>query len=148
ANGMQVTVGGVQGNPAANGTFFIQVLSGTTFGLFTNASLTTAVNGTGAYTAGGYWTIKRQTSGTVTNPSSPASPNPTAIHNCPPATGLISGESVLITGVTSNTNANGIFFVKVLTTTTFALYSDSALTTAVTGSGISGSTGTWTTNFQ
>lgn len=53
------------------------------------------------------------------------------------AHGLQNGYAVTISGVTGNTAANGQFFAKVTgySTTTFALYSDAALTQAVAGNG-------------
>lgn len=53
----------------------------------------------------------------------------TGTHN------LVDRQPVTIASVGGNTNANGNFYVKVLTATTFALYSDPNLTTAVAGSG-------------
>lgn len=48
---------------------------------------------------------------------------------------LNDGQSVYITGVGGNTAANGDFYVDQLSTTTFALYTDFALTTPVAGNG-------------
>ena len=51
------------------------------------------------------------------------------------AHGLHDGQKVLVTGVTGNTSANGTFYAKVTgySSTTFALYSNVALTTPVAG---------------
>ena len=50
--------------------------------------------------------------------------------------GLTDKDSVVIKGVLGNVAANGTFFVDVLTPTTFALYSDEALTVPVAGTGV------------
>ena len=57
------------------------------------------------------------------------------------ASGLVAGDSVQITGVVTNTAANGVFFVNPLTTTTFQLFSNAALTTGVAGNGVYASGG-------
>lgn len=51
--------------------------------------------------------------------------------------GLSDGDAVYVQGVAGNTAANGSFYAKVTgySTTTFGLYSDSTLATAVAGSG-------------
>lgn len=56
------------------------------------------------------------------------------------AHGLADGDQVTITGITTNTAANGTFFVKrtSYTATTFGLYSDAALATGVAGNGTAG----------
>lgn len=51
------------------------------------------------------------------------------------AHGLADRDYVTISNVVGNTNANGSFHVKMLTPTTFSLYSDKALTTPVAGNG-------------
>jgi hypothetical protein len=48
---------------------------------------------------------------------------------------LRDGEKVSIAGVQGNTNANGSYYVDVLSTSTFALYTDEGLTTGRPGSG-------------
>lgn len=47
--------------------------------------------------------------------------------------GLVDRQPVTISNVTGNTNANGTFYVKVLTANTFELYSNNTLTTPVAG---------------
>jgi len=47
--------------------------------------------------------------------------------------GLSNGDYVTISDVGGNTNANGSFFVKFVSTTKFTLYSDKSLTTPVAG---------------
>lgn len=49
----QVFIAGVLGNLAANGSFYADVLSSTTFALYSDSALTLPVAGTGAYTSGG-----------------------------------------------------------------------------------------------
>ncbi len=52
----RVTIANVLGNSAANGTFYIRVVNGTTFELFQDAALTIGQAGNGAFTSGGTWT--------------------------------------------------------------------------------------------
>ncbi len=54
-NSQSVTISGVGGNTAANGTFFIRVLNATTFELYKNPELTVGQAGNGAFTSGGTW---------------------------------------------------------------------------------------------
>ncbi len=61
--------------------------------------------------------------------------------------GLTSGQPVSITGVGGNTNANGTFFVKVLSPTSFELYTDALLTTGRAGNGAYTSGGSWNTQL-
>lgn len=49
---------------------------------------------------------------------------------------LRTGEQVLITGVTGNTNANGVRYVKRMSNVLFQLYSDSNLLNPISGNGI------------
>lgn len=58
------------------------------------------------------------------------------------ASNLASGEMVVISGVTTNTAANGVRYVKKVSPTLYRLYSDANLTVPVAGNGIySGVTG-------
>jgi len=59
------------------------------------------------------------------------------------AHGLADGDPVTIAGITGNTNANGDYYAKVTgySATTFALYTDKALTTPRAGNGAHGGTG-------
>lgn len=61
------------------------------------------------------------------------------------AHGLVDRQPVTIASVVGNTNANGTHFVKFLTTTTFALYSDALFATPVVGNAAYTSGGTTTT---
>ncbi|MCA9138826.1 MAG: proprotein convertase P-domain-containing protein, partial [Planctomycetales bacterium] len=56
---------------------------------------------------------------------------------------LSNGQMVKITGVLGNTNANGTFYVKVTSPTTFALYTNALLTTPQAGNASYTSGGTW-----
>ena len=47
--------------------------------------------------------------------------------------GLTTGQKVVVASVGGNTNANGTNYVSVLSASTFALYSDAGLTTAIAG---------------
>lgn len=88
--------------------------------------------------------------------------NPIVV-TCSAAHNLADGDQIQITGVGGNTNANTLGYAKVTSysTTTFGLYSDSALTTGVAGNSsytsggavsmaydISGITGDWTLKFN
>ncbi|MEQ1825946.1 MAG: LamG-like jellyroll fold domain-containing protein, partial [Pirellula sp.] len=57
-NGQLISISGVAGNTSANGTYFVKVVSSTSFELYTNAALTTGVVGNAAYTSGGTWTTR------------------------------------------------------------------------------------------
>ena len=52
-DGMLVTIASVGGNTAANGSYYVDVLTSTTFALYSDSALTTPVAGNGAYTSGG-----------------------------------------------------------------------------------------------
>ncbi len=52
-DGERVTVASVGGNTAANGTWYVDVLSSTTFALYSDPVLTVGVAGNGTYTSGG-----------------------------------------------------------------------------------------------
>lgn len=58
-DGDVVTISGVGGNTAANGTFYVDQLSASTFALYSNAALSTGVAGNGAYTSGGTFTTNQ-----------------------------------------------------------------------------------------
>ncbi|TWT93960.1 PKD domain-containing protein [Stieleria varia] len=68
-NGQPVTIAGVGGNSAANGSFFAKVTSPTTFELYSNVSLTIPVAGNSDFTSGGNWTtsVLRALDGTAAN---------------------------------------------------------------------------------
>ena len=63
--GATVTIAGVGGNAAANGKFYPQVLTSTTFALHQDATSHYPVAGTGNYTSGG--TVTPNATGTVTH---------------------------------------------------------------------------------
>ncbi|HID23473.1 MAG TPA: hypothetical protein EYP14_13895, partial [Planctomycetaceae bacterium] len=106
-SGNQVTITGVEGNTAANGTFTVTRIDADTFSLDGSVS-------NGDYTGGGQWrrteTITHVT-GTGLGPIQVTSRN----H------GLSTGDRVAITGVGGNTAANGVFTVTVLDGNTLAL---------------------------
>lgn len=54
---------------------------------------------------------------------------------------LYNGQKVNISGHTVNTNANGDYYVKNLTSTTFSLYTDEKLTVPRAGNGVGGADG-------
>lgn len=58
-------------------------------------------------------------------------------------TGLTNGQQVTITGVTGNSSANGRFYLKVLSATTFSLYTNEALTTGQIGNAAFSGGGSW-----
>lgn len=64
-DGQKVYIQAVNGNTATNGVRWVDRLSATTFALYSNSSLTTAVAGNGAYTNGGQ--VQRQFEGLVPN---------------------------------------------------------------------------------
>jgi hypothetical protein len=107
--GQQVTISGVLGNTAANGTRTIVVTSPTTFTL-------TGSDGTasGAYTAN--TGLVYATSGMIsTAAGAPVVITTTAAH------GLSTGQVVTIEGVTNNENAFGTWTITVTSSTTFKL---------------------------
>lgn len=53
ASGNQIAISGIAGNAIANGLYYIQVLSSTTFALFQDSGLTIPIIGNGNYTSGG-----------------------------------------------------------------------------------------------
>ena len=85
------------------------------------------------------------------------------VITCAAAHNLIDGDAIQITGVGGNTNANTVGYAKITgySTTTFGLYSDSALSTGVAGNAsytsggavsmaydVSGITGDYTLKFR
>jgi hypothetical protein len=79
--------------------------------------------------------------GCTVNAASNATP---IVVGCTAAHGLVDGDQVQITGVTTNTAANTTGYAKITSvgsTTTFGLYSDAALTTGVAGNASYGSGG-------
>ena len=80
--------------------------------------------------------------GTVTGASNPGNP---IVITTSDTGGLVSGQQVTITGVLGNTNANGTYYINVLSMTTFSLYTNQTLTTARFGNAPYTSGGSWTT---
>ncbi len=64
--------------------------------------------------------------------------------------GLRNGQPVTIKGVLGNTNANGKYFAKVLTATTYQLFTDSAMTIGRAGNAayVASTTDTWSANLK
>ncbi len=60
------------------------------------------------------------------------------------AHGLRDGQEVRLTGVQGNTNANGSYYVKVLSANTFSLFTNASLTVGRAGNGAYTSGGLWT----
>jgi hypothetical protein len=65
ADGTQIRVASVGGNTNANGTWYVKVTGNTTFALYKDAQLQTAVAGNAAYTSGGVVTVVGDTQGAV-----------------------------------------------------------------------------------
>jgi hypothetical protein len=65
-----------------------------------------------------------------------------SVLTCTAAHNLLSGDQIQITGIVGTTTDNTLAYVSVLSSTTFALYSNSSLTTGITG------TGTYTSGGQ
>ncbi len=61
--------------------------------------------------------------------------------------GMFDSQSITITGVNGNTNANGTYFVKVKSLTSFELYTDSALSKARAGNANYTNGGNWTSKL-
>ncbi len=55
-SGEQVTITGVEGNTAANGTWFAKVIDAFQFALYADPAFTDPIVGNGIYTGGGNWT--------------------------------------------------------------------------------------------
>ena len=125
-----VTIAGVGGNTAANGTFKVKNVTDTTFEL-TDQSTGANIAGNGAYTSGG----------TVTATSNPIVITTSVAH------ALRSGSIVTITGVLGNTAANGTFKVSSVTSTTFAL-TDQTTGDNIAGNGAYTSGGTVTITIE
>lgn len=60
----QITITGVLGNTAANGTHYVDVTDAKTFALYSNVGLTTPVVGNGVYTGGGVVAVDTVPAGT------------------------------------------------------------------------------------
>lgn len=126
-----VTISGVLGNPAANGTFNITVSDANTFTLQTAAAANVAGNGT--YASGGTW-IKAPPKVAIVS-----STDATPIVLTTTTHGFAVGDAVNVAGHLTNTNANGTFTISAKGATTLTLQS-----TAGTGGGAGGATGTVT----
>lgn len=148
--GQTVTISGVLGTVSANGTFTVTVTGPNEFQI--NVGLTG-----GSYTVNSgivltkstlpdYWHslatkckfIQPVYGYTVTDASN-TSP---IVIKLDKRNSFRSGEWITISGISGNTAANGIFYVKKLNSFTFALFQDQNLQFPVTGNGIYSSGGT------
>lgn len=153
-SGQQVQIVNVGGGTVPDGIYYVQTLTSTTFALYHNFILTTPVIGSGTFTSGGQIQFSSGGNGNNINFAVPAAPpyiivsvlssnvftttgnsvQPIVITTTTPHA-LVDFQLVEVSGVLGNTAANGIFYVKVLSPTTFALYEDSVLSIAITGNG-------------
>lgn len=131
-----VTISGVGGNTAANGTYKVTVVSSTTFQL-KDQSTGADIAGNGSYTSGG--TVSR----TISNPSDSEIVFGLKITNATNATpivitcashGLSNGNTVTISHVEGNKAANGTFKIQNVTTNTFELI-DATTGVSIVGNG-------------
>ncbi len=99
-SGEQVTVAGVTGNTVANNTWTITSIDADHF------SLNSSIGGPANYTGGGSWTLAANITAATGNAVSPIVIT-SANH------GLVSGQRVIIAGVTGNTNANNTWTITV-----------------------------------
>ena len=128
SNGDAVTVSGVLGNTAVNGTFAATNVN-TTLNTFTLGGPI----GNGDYVANtGYWTLPNAPTTAITG----ATAGSQIVINTPNTVGLAANDMVLISGVNGVSGANGVFTVSDITATSFTLTN-----TAGTGTYVSG--GTW-----
>ncbi len=77
----------------------------------------------------------------ITGASNPA--NSAIVITTSSTSRLTNGQSVTISNVGGNTNANGTYFAKVITATTFEIYTDAELTVGRRGNGAYTSGGIW-----
>jgi Beta-1,3-glucanase/Bacterial Ig-like domain (group 3) len=120
-----VTVTGVLDNVAANGTFAVAAVTPTSFTLGAPIS-----NGS----AGGAWSLAGSSTTPILSGSS-TNAQPVVIQTAN-TVGLQNGDSVVITGATGNTAANGLHTVSAVTSTSFTLAD-------VDGNGVAISDGAW-----
>lgn len=106
-NGDWVTISGVQGTTAANGSFQVSNITANSFQLVGATS-----NGT--YVAGGAWSFA------VTGATNPGANQP-IVMSASNVGDLQDGDYVELTGVHGNENANGFFQVSNVTPTSFTL---------------------------
>jgi hypothetical protein len=134
--GQRVTIVGVQGATAANGTWYVTVINANTFDLqsSTGTGLGTYTLGTGTWIAlPGVITNATQAGGSISSVTGNGAPVVITSAN----NGLTNGQYVTVTGVGGNTAANGTFQVENVTANTFQLV-------GATGNGNYTSGGTWT----
>lgn len=115
--GAVVTVSGVLGCTAANGTWLVRKESIHTFSLWISL-VSGGISGTGpvgngTYAGGGTWVRGSQSVSSVSNAT------PIVVTSA--SHGLTTGDMVKITGVGGNVSANNTWAVTVLTSSTFSL---------------------------
>jgi hypothetical protein len=108
-----VNIGGAQGDPGVNGTFFITNVNQAagTFDLVNSS-------GNGGYTGGGAWVLLP---GIISNVTNAGPGNTGLITITSPGHGLITGQQVTIRGVLGDTAANGTFTVTRIDANRFSL---------------------------
>lgn len=106
--GFAVTVAGVVGDTAANGTWTVTVVNANQFSL--NSSV-----GNAPYISGGTWTLTRN----ITAASAATGAQDIRITST--AHGLVTGNMVTIAGALGNTAANGTFTITRIDADTFSL---------------------------
>lgn len=107
SDGDIVTVDGVQGNVAANGTYTVTYIDANTFSLNGTDGTTSAT-----YTGGGTWS-----QGTITG----ASNSGDIVITTSSTAGLKNGDLVKIEGILGNTAANGLFEIDNVQPNSFTL---------------------------
>jgi len=112
STGNVVTIDGVLGAIAANGTFQVTVVDSNTFTLNDSDGTVNPATGNAAYAGGGTWT-----QGTITGVSNTG---PIVITTTS-TDGLSDGDLVKVEGVLGNTAANGLFSISDVTSTSFTL---------------------------
>jgi hypothetical protein len=112
--GHSVTIAGVLGNTAANGTFLVTRVSADTFSLIGST-------GNGAYTSGGVATMPLSKAIVSTKNVSGATNASPIVITTSAAHGLETGDIVQIASVAGNTAANGQWVIAVASSTTFSL---------------------------
>lgn len=131
-----VTISGVGGNTAANGTFKVASATATTFQL-TNSGTGADIAGNGAYTSGGTVTVA------ISNPSNSKivyGKPITDVTNATPIVitctshGFSNGNIVKISDIEGNSAAKGEFVIKNVTANTFEL-TDKTTLANITGTG-------------
>ncbi|MBM81981.1 MAG: hypothetical protein CMJ78_15530, partial [Planctomycetaceae bacterium] len=104
-DGNEIVISGVQGNTAANGSFFVDVIDVDNFELYRDAGLTMQVTGNGNYVMG-TGAFKSATTGEITGASNASPIRITSVGH-----GLQEGDLITVEGVLGNGASNGLFAV-------------------------------------